>query len=170
MSPEPEPDAEKPLDSAAALRGGLPQDESFDSPAALRGEPAQDESFGPPAALRGGPAQDESPIVASLVFLAADVVAWGGLAVHTVLSRRRFRKFIDEGNLEFPADLFLGTPGALYAAAFLLLVVGLLVKEVAVERKEVTLALNVAALLLAVALLALWWFGVRTPFERILAS
>jgi hypothetical protein len=123
-----------------------------------------------PGRSASGPAGEKSPIIASLVFLALDVVAWCGLAVHTVLSRRRFRKFIEAGNLEFPADLFLATPGALYAAAFLLVVMGLLVKEVAVENKSFTLALNAGALLLSMALLALWWFGVRTPLERMLAS
>lgn len=93
-------------------------------------------------------AEDRSPILASVVLLIIDLLGYGAFAVHTVLSRRRYNRFFAEGTYDapLPARLLVETPAPLYAAAFLLLALGMLVKEVAVERKEVTLRINAAAL------------------------
>ncbi|HYE97885.1 MAG TPA: hypothetical protein VEJ18_03195 [Planctomycetota bacterium] len=100
--------------------------------------------------------EDRSPVVASLVILFADVFGYGAFAVHTVLSRRRYRPVLDDPMFEpsTAVELFVGLPAPVYAAAFILFAIGLLMKEVAVERRGVTLRVNVLAL---VGLAALWW-------------
>lgn len=117
--------------------------------------------------MKVDPPEEKSPILASLTALVAAVVAWGGLGIHTLLSRRRYRKVLEEADPSWAADLFLETPGALYAAVLLLLVTGLLVKECAIERKRVTLRLNLVALGAALFLLALFFARVQIPFERL---
>jgi hypothetical protein len=111
--------------------------------------------------------EKSSTVIASLLFLAFDVAAYGGIAVHTMLSRRRYVGIAEEMNRDsFLIDFFVFTPGPIYAAAFLLLVVCLIVKEVAVERKETTLRINLAALIGAVALFLTFLWTVQWPFEE----
>lgn len=92
--------------------------------------------------------EDRSPIFASVVLLLVDLLGYAAFAIHTVLSRRRYGVFFAEGSYDapLPAKLLVETPAPLYAAAFLLFALGMLVKEVGVERKEVTLRINAAAL------------------------
>jgi hypothetical protein len=117
------------------------------------------------------PSSSEKPsvILASLFFLGLDVVAYGALVVHTLLSRRRYGKFVDEHafhDLSFAQDFFLTTPAPLYAAGFLLLVTALIVKECAIERKGVTLRLNLLALALACGMVLAFLWTVQWRFER----
>lgn len=103
-------------------------------------------------------AEDRSPVLSSVIVLWADVLGYAAFVVHTVLSRRRYGPFFAEKVYEDPpwaARLLVETPAPLYAGAFLLLALGLLVKELAIERKDVTLRVNV----LALAGLALLWFA-----------
>lgn len=117
--------------------------------------------------MKADPTEEKSPILASLAALVAAVAAWGGLGIHTLLSRRRYRRLLDEADPTWATDLFLETPGALYAAVLLLLITALLVKECAIERKQVTLRINLAALGGALLLLALFFARVQIPFERL---
>ena len=120
----------------------------------------------PPVAASPSP-EDRSPVVASLVVLFADVFGYGAFAVHTILSRRRYRPVLDDPIYAPSAavDFFIGLPAAVYAAAFILFTVALLMKEVAVERRAVTLRINVVAL---AGLAGLWWMwstAVVAPLE-----
>lgn len=117
--------------------------------------------------MKADPPEEKSPILASLATLVAAVAAWGALGVHTLLSRRRYRRLLDEIEPGWVTDLFLETPAALYAAVLLLLVTGLLVKECAVERKQITLRINLVALGAALLLLAVFFARVQIPFERL---
>ena len=105
------------------------------------------------------PPEDRSPIVASVVLLLVDILGYAAFAIHTVLSRRRYGRYFADNlyDAPLPARLLVESPAPLYAAAFLLFTLGMLVKEVAIERKEVTLRINVAAL----ALLGLLWMAWR---------
>ena len=113
--------------------------------------------------------EDRSPIVTSLVLMLAAVLGHGAFAVHTILSRRRYARFFDENlyDAALPARLLVQTPAPLYAAAFVLLALVLLVKEVAVERKEVALRLNLAALALLWLLWMAWRVTVTGPCDAI---
>lgn len=97
------------------------------------------------------PAAPESPalVAASLAALAADLAAAGAFLFHALRVRGRLER-LAEGLLpaEVPAAAaaFLDTPLPVFVAGFLFVVVGLLVKEVAVERKSLTLKLNLASL------------------------
>lgn len=110
--------------------------------------------------------ENTPPVLPSLVFLVVDVAVYGGFVVYTLLARRGLLKIIgsrDVRDLPLAAQLFLYTPASLYAAVFLLLVVGLLVKEVAVERKEITLRLNLVALGILLVLACLYAIAVWIP-------
>lgn len=113
---------------------------------------------------------DDPPILGSLALLGLSVLSLAGFAIHTVLSRRRYRKFFLDGGRDWPwtADLLMSTPAPVYAAAFLLLAVALIVKEVAFESKRLTFRLNLAALLGTVCLWLAWRWTVVTPVEKIL--
>lgn len=112
--------------------------------------------------------EDRSPITASLVLLLTVLLGHGAFAVHTLLSRRRYTRFFDENlyvDAPFHARLLVQTPAPIYAAAFILLALLLLVKEVALERRELCLRLNLAALLLLGLLWAAWILGVTGPCD-----
>jgi hypothetical protein len=117
-------------------------------------------------ALRAG-SGEAAPVVPSLVLLILDVAAYGGLVVHTLLSRRRYRPLLSEVRPTAATDLFLSTPGAVYAAMFLLFVVLLLLKECLIERKDVTLRLNLVALVGAIVLFAVFLWQIQIPFEKL---
>ena len=109
----------------------------------------------PPVAAPTGP-EDRSPVVPSLVILFADVFGYGAFAVHTILSRRRYRPVLDDP-MYVPSkavELFVGLPAPVYAAAFILFAVALLMKEVAIERRGLTLRIN---LMVLAGLAGLWW-------------
>lgn len=111
--------------------------------------------------------EDRSPVVPSLVILFADILGYGAFAVHTLLSRRRYRPVLDDP-IYVPStavEVFVGLPGAVYAAVFILLALGLLMKEVAIERRTVTLRINLAVF---AGLAGLWWVwssAVVAPLE-----
>ena len=116
------------------------------------------------------PSQDEkaSVIFASLIVLALDVVAYGTIAVHTLLCRRRYARFYDgipSTDLSLPAQFFLLSPAPVYAAGFLLAVVALILKEVAIERKSVSLKVNLFALAAAGCLYITFNQTVHAHFE-----
>jgi hypothetical protein len=113
--------------------------------------------------------EDRSPIAASIVLMLAAVLGHGAFAVHSILSRRRYARFFDEGlyDAPLPARLLVETPAPLYAAAFVLLALLLLVKEVAIERKEVALRLNLAALVLLGLLWMAWRVAVTGPCDAL---
>lgn len=110
--------------------------------------------------------QATPPVIPSLIFLGVDVALYGGFAVYTLLARRSLLKIIESRDIRAltpAAELFIATPGSIYAAVFLLFVAGLLVKEVAIDRKEVTLRLNLVALGIMTVLICLYWISVRIP-------
>ena len=115
------------------------------------------------------PPEDRSPIVASVVLLLVDILGYAAFAIHTVLSRRRYGRYFAEGlyDAPLPARLLVETPAALYAAAFLLFALAMLVKEVGIERKEVALRVNVAALALLGVLWMTWVVTVTGPCDAL---
>lgn len=111
--------------------------------------------------MTSSPSSDRTPVAASIVLLLAAVLGHGAFAVHALLSRRRYGRFVESGlyDAPLPARLLLSTPAPVFVAAFLLLALALVMKEVAVERKELTLRINLAAL---VALGLLWMAWIVT--------
>src|SRR5262249_21558708 len=80
-----------------------------------------------------------SVIIGSLVVLIVDVVVIAAIAIHTMLSRRKYGRIIEEmeiTDLSYPVQFFMTTPGPIYAAGFLLAVVALILKECAIDRKS----------------------------------
>ena len=119
------------------------------------------------------PVRDENPsvVIGSLVTLGIDVAVYAGIALHTMLCRRRYGKFIDEKelvDLSLPVQFFMMTPGPIYAAGFLLAVTGLILKECAIERKEVALKINLFALAAAVCLFVTFLWTVQFHFDAML--
>lgn len=121
------------------------------------------------------PEREESSavILGSLVALSADVVVYAGIAVHTLLCRRKYGKYIDVmelTDLSLPVQFFMMTPGPIYAAGFLLAVVGLILKECAIERKEVALKINLFALAVAAFLFVTFLWTVQFHFDAMIQS
>jgi hypothetical protein len=119
------------------------------------------------------PVRDEntSVIIASLVVLSFDVLAYTAIAIHTILCRRRYGKVIDQMDLtelSLPVQFFLMTPGPIYAAGFLLAIVGLIMKECAIERKSFALKINVFALAAAVCLFVTFLYTVQFHFDAMI--
>jgi len=117
--------------------------------------------------------RDENPsvIIGSLVTLAVDVLVYAGIAVHTMLCRRKYGKYIDVmelTDLSLPVQFFMMTPGPIYAAGFLLAVVGLILKECAIDRKDVALKINLFALAVAVFLFVTFLWTVQFHFEAMM--
>ena len=119
------------------------------------------------------PVRDEntSAIIASLVVLGVDVLAYTAIAVHTILCRRKYGKYIDDmdlTDLSLPVEFFMMTPGPIYAAGFLLTVVGLILKECAIERKSVALKINLFALAAAICLFVTFLYTVQFHFDAMI--
>ena len=119
------------------------------------------------------PVRDEntSVIIGSLVVLALDVLAYAAIAIHTILCRRRYGKYIDDmdlTDLSLPVEFFMMTPGPIYAAGFLLTVVGLILKECAIERKSVALKINLFALAAAICLFVTFLYTVQFHFDAMI--
>ena len=119
------------------------------------------------------PVRDEntSAIIASLVVLGVDVLAYTAIAVHTILCRRKYGKYIDDmdlTDLSLPVEFFMMTPGPIYAAGFLLTIVGLILKECAIERKSVALKINLFALAAAICLFVTFLYTVQFHFDAMI--
>lgn len=119
------------------------------------------------------PVRDEntSVIIGSLVVLGFNVLVYTAIAIHTIMCRRRYGKYIDEMDLtelSLPVQFFLMTPGPIYAAGFLLTLVGLILKECAIERKAVALKINVFALAAAVCLFVTFLYTVQFHFDAMI--
>ena len=119
------------------------------------------------------PGRDESPsaVIGSLVALALDVAVYAGIAWHTLWCRRKYGKFIDENDLvdlSLPVQFFMMTPGPIYAAGYLLVVIGLILKECAIDRKDVALKINLFALAVAVCLFVTFLYTVQFHFDAML--
>jgi hypothetical protein len=119
------------------------------------------------------PVRDEntSVIIGSLVVLALDVLAYAAIAVHTILCRRKYGKYIDDmdlTDLSLPVEFFMMTPGPIYAAGFLLTVVGLILKECAIEKKSVALKINLFALAAAICLFVTFLYTVQFHFDAMI--
>lgn len=107
-------------------------------------------------------------IFLSLTVLAIDILAAGTLAVHTMMCRRRFARFYEglpAGDLSLPAQFFLLSPGPIYVAGFLLAVVALILKECAIERKSVSLKVNLFVLAATTFLYLTFLKTVHSHFE-----
>jgi len=114
--------------------------------------------------------EERSPILPSVIVLWADILGYAAFAVHTVLSRRRYGPFFAEKIYEDPplaARLLVETPSPLYAGAFVLFALGLLVKELAIERKELAFRVNVLALAALAGLWFLWVTSVTGPCDAL---
>jgi hypothetical protein len=116
---------------------------------------------------------DESSavIIGSLVALGIDVLVYTAIAVHTIMCRRKYGKYIDDmvlTDLSLPVQFFMLTPGPIYAAGFLLAVVGLILKECAIERKDVALKINLFALALAIFLFVTFLYTVQFHFDAMI--
>jgi hypothetical protein len=121
------------------------------------------------------PRHDEKPsvIVGSLVLLILDVAVLIGIAVHTLLCRRKYGRYIDEmefSDLSLPIQFFMMTPGPIYAAGVLLAVVALILKECAIDRKEISLKINLVGLAVAVCLFITFLWTVQFHFDALLSG
>jgi len=109
--------------------------------------------------------------LASFVLMGATVVGTLAFLFFSILARRRYGKFFDErglrGDLSLPAQFFLDVPAPVYAAVFILFMAALIVKELAIDRKRVTLRINLGAFGLLAAVVVLWHLAVRFPALRI---
>ena len=119
------------------------------------------------------PVRDEntSAIIASLIILGVDVLAYTAIAVHTILCRRKYGKYIDDmdlTDLSLPVEFFMMTPGPIYAAGFLLTIVGLILKECAIDRKSVALKINLFALAAAICLIVTFLYTVQFHFDAMI--
>jgi hypothetical protein len=119
------------------------------------------------------PVRDEntSVIIASLVVLGLNVLVYSAIAVHTILCRRKYGKYINDmdlTDLSLPVEFFMMTPGPIYAAGFLLTVVGLILKECAIERKSVALKINLFALAAAICLFVTFLYTVQFHFDAMI--
>ena len=106
-----------------------------------------------------------------LGLLAFDVLVYAGIAVHTMLCRRKYGKYIDVmelTDLSLPVQFFMMTPGPIYAAGFLLTVVGLILKECAIDRKDVALKINLFALAVAAFLFVTFLWTVQFHFDAMI--
>ena len=115
--------------------------------------------------------EQSSVILGSLVLLVVDVLVFAGIAVHTMLCRRKYGRLIEEmelTDLSLPIQFFLTTPGPIYAAGFLLTVVALILKECAIDRKAITLKVNLFALAVAVCLFITFLWTVQFHFDAML--
>jgi len=110
-------------------------------------------------------------IIGSLVLLNADVLVLASIAIHTMLCRRRYGLLIETmelTDLSLPVQFFLMTPAPIYAAGFLLTVVGLILKECAIDRKAIALKINLFALAAAVCLFITFLWTVQFHFDAML--
>jgi hypothetical protein len=115
--------------------------------------------------------ESSSVIIGSLITLGLDVLVYAGIAVHTIMCRRKYGKYIDDmvlTDLSLPVQFFMMTPGPIYAAGFLLTVVGLILKECAIERKSVALKINLFALALAIFLFVTFLYTVQFHFDAMI--
>lgn len=117
--------------------------------------------------------RDENPsvIIGSLVALGLNVLVYAGIAIHTMLCRRKYGKYIDVmelTDLSLPVQFFMMTPGPIYAAGFLLIVVGLILKECAIDRKDVALKINLFALAMAACLFVTFLWTVQFHFDAMI--
>jgi len=115
--------------------------------------------------------EKSSVIIGSLVLLIADVIVLAGIAIHTMLCRRKYGQLIETmelTDLSLPVQFFLTTPAPIYASGFLLAVVGLILKECAIDRKAITLKINLFALAAAVCLFITFLWTVQFHFEAML--
>jgi hypothetical protein len=118
-----------------------------------------------------GPDESSAVIIGSLVTLGIDVAVYVAIAVHTIMCRRKYGKYIDDmvlTDLSLPVQFFMMTPGPIYAAGFLLTVVGLILKECAIERKAVALKINLFALALAIFLFVTFLYTVQFHFDAMI--
>ena len=137
----------------------------------MGGAPMSKPDDTPPVAL--SPIKDEksSVILGSLVLLLLDVAVLAGIAVHTMLCRRKYGRIIEEmelTDLSLPVQFFLMTPAPIYAAGFLLAVVALILKECAIDRKAIALQINLFALAVAVCLFITFLWTVQFHFDAML--
>jgi hypothetical protein len=115
---------------------------------------------------------ESGPVLTSLVSLVLAIVGNAAIAIHTCVNRRFYQPFYEAGLLA-PSpllDFILLTPAPLYVASFVLLAMGLLVKELAFERKGLTLRINLAAFAFAFVLYMTWIWSIEAPgdtFRRI---
>jgi len=99
------------------------------------------------------------------------VLVYSAIAVHTILCRRKYGKYINDmdlTDLSLPVEFFMMTPGPIYAAGFLLTVVGLILKECAIERKSVALKINLFALAAAICLFVTFLYTVQFHFDAMI--
>ena len=125
----------------------------------------------PPVALPAVKDEKASVILGSLILLILDVVVLAGIAVHTMLCRRRYGRLIEEmelTDLSLPVQFFLMTPAPIYAAGFLLAVVALILKECAIDRKAVALQINLFVFAIAVCLFITFLWTVQFHFDAML--
>ena len=99
------------------------------------------------------------------------MLAYTAIAVHTILCRRKYGKYIDDmdlTDLSLPVEFFMMTPGPIYAAGFLLTIVGLILKECAIDRKSVALKINLFALAAAICLFVTFLYTVQFHFDAMI--
>ena len=108
----------------------------------------------------------------SLVLLVVNVLLTCGVGVALVTASRNFRSLFADLAVALPAATawLLAVPPAAYLAGIFLLGVGLVVKEAAIRRPVVRLWINIAALLLLLALTGVWTAAVLVPLLNAMAA
>ena len=108
----------------------------------------------------------------SLVLLVVNVLLTCGVGVALVTASRNFRSLFADLAVALAAATawLLAVPPAAYLAGIFLLGVGLVVKEAAIRRPVVRLWINIAALLLLLALTGVWTAAVLVPLLNAMAA
>lgn len=109
---------------------------------------------------------EKSPVLTSLTLLVANLLSYAAATCYVLITRRPIRQRMEDADIErlpLPAQLFLTAPGTIVAAAVLVYLVMLIVKEVAIERRELTLRLNLLSLAIVGVLFATYVILVQKP-------
>ena len=106
----------------------------------------------------------------SFVLMTTSVVGLIAFLIHSVLKRRRYNKlFTDLGvrdDLPSLTTFFMDVPGTLYVAMFSLLIVLLIVKEISIERKSITIRINAVMLIGLAGLWSAWVMAMPVALSR----
>jgi hypothetical protein len=111
-------------------------------------------------------------IIASLVILILDVIGVFMLTTATFYISARFQAIFKELNVQLPqaTQLFLSIPSTVYLIIFFSVILALILKEIAIKRKPVTFAINMAALVIGIVYCVLYVTALFLPLIQIIQS
>lgn len=111
-------------------------------------------------------------MIASLALLILDVIGVFVLTTATFYVSAKFQAIFKELNVQLPqaTQLFLSIPSTVYLIIFFSVVLALIVKEIALKRKPVTFAINMAALVIVIMYCVLYVTALFLPLIQIIQS